>query len=181
MCWVDVLEGDLKQTRARLLSPVLVVFVTACAGTQVPPYGIREGELPPCADQRTCLSSHSEERDVSSVDHLEYSGSRREGRSALAAVVQGFPGARIVSSHRTYLRVEFTGAVFRDGEEFFFQSEAMVDEVEFYFPPRRSVIHVRAASRSGPIDEDRARDRFEALQTLLEEYQDRRVKSSLRL
>lgn len=171
----------MKQTRARLLSPVLVVFVTACAGTQVPPYGIREGELPPCADQRTCLSSHPDEREESSVEDLEYSGTRREGRSVLAAVVQGFPGARVVSSHRTYLRVEFTGAIFRDGEEFFFQSEAMVDEVEFYFPPRRSIIHVRVASRSGPIDKDRAQDRFEALQTLIEEYQNRRVNSSLRL
>ncbi|MEA5445789.1 DUF1499 domain-containing protein [Gammaproteobacteria bacterium AB-CW1] len=155
--------------------------MSACAGTQVPPYGIREGELPPCADARTCLSSHPDEREVAQADVLEYDGTRREGRSALAAVIQGFPGARIVSSHRTYLRVEFTGSVFREGDEFYFQSETMVDEVEFYFPPQRNIIHVRAAARAGPIDRDRGRDRFRALQTLIREYQDRSGQSSLRL
>lgn len=171
----------MNHTWAKLLTAGLALVLTACAGTQVPAYGIREGQLPPCADQRTCLSSHPEEKEASAVDYLEYEGTRREGRAALAAVIQGFPGARIVSSHRTYLRVEFTGAVFREGEDFFFQSESMVDEVEFYFPQRRKIIHVRAASRSGPIDEERGRDRFEALQTLLREYQNRSVGSSLRL
>jgi len=171
----------LKQICVMLFTPALAALMAACSSTQVPPYGIREGELPPCADSRTCLSSHEDEREVSQVDSLNYSGTRREGRMALGAVIQGFPGARIVSSHRHYLRVEFTGAVFRDGEEFFFRSESIVDEAEFYFPPQRSVIEVRAASRSGPIDGERARDRFEALQTLIKEFQEKTGGSSLRL
>ncbi|MDQ2069157.1 DUF1499 domain-containing protein [Natronospira bacteriovora] len=165
----------------RRLTPALAIVLAGCAGTQLPPYGIREGELPPCADHRTCLSSHADEHEASRVDYLEYSQARREARSTLAAIVQGFPGARVVSSHRNYLRVEFTGTVARDGEDFFFEPQSVVDEVEFYFPPQRSIIHVRAAARAGPIDKAGARDRFAALQVLIEEYQERRGHSSLRL
>jgi len=171
----------LKRLYPTMLTPALAVLMAACAGTQLPPYGIREGQLPPCADHRTCVSSHPDEHESAAVNHLDYSAPRREARSDMAAIIQGFPGARIVSSHRSYLRVEFTGSVNRDGDEFFFEPESVVDEVEFYFPHQRSIIHVRAAARSGPIDKERSRDRFDALQILIEEYQDRRGHSSLRL
>ncbi|MCP1726953.1 uncharacterized protein (DUF1499 family) [Natronospira proteinivora] len=171
----------MKQLQLSMLLSSLAVLMAACSGTQVPPYGIREGQLPPCADHRTCMSSHPEEQEESRVEHLRYEGTRREGRTAMAAVIQGFPGARIVSSHRSYLRVEFTGAILREGEEFFFETDSVVDEMEFYFPPQRSVIHVRVAARSGPLDKERSQDRFDALQTLLEEFQERIGSSSLRL
>jgi len=171
----------LKQLQVSIMASGLAVLMVACSGTQVPPYGIREGQLPPCADHRTCMSSHPDEGEATSLEHLRYEGTRREGRTALAAVIQGFPGARIVSSHRSYLRVEFTGAIFREDEDFYFESDSVVDEVEFYFPPQRSVIHVRVAARSGPLDKERGQDRFDALQTLIEEFQERTGGSSLRL
>jgi len=171
----------LRKVSLKLLLSTQAVILAACAGTQVPPYGIREGQLPPCADQRTCMSSHPEERSESMLDALSYDGTRREGRTAMAAVIQGFPGARIVSSHRSYLRVEFTGGILRDGDDFFFESDSVVDEAEFYFPPQRNRIHVRVAARSGPLDKERGRHRFEALQSLLEDYQEQTGHSSLRL
>ncbi len=157
------------------------LLLGACASTQVPPYGIREGRLPPCADTRTCLSSHPEESEEARLDPLEYEGTRRHGRRALAAVVQGFPGARIVSSHRNYLRVEFAGHVTRDEEEFYFKSDAVIDEVEFYFPPYEQRVEVRAAARSGLMDHDSVRSRFDALQELLENYQNERGVGGLRI
>lgn len=159
----------------------MALVLGACTGTQVPPYGIREGRLPPCADTRTCMSTHPEEQEAAAVDPLEYNGTRRDGRMALAAVIQGFPGARVVSSHRFYLRAEFTGQITRDEEEYFFKSDAVIDELEFYFPRDERKIEVRAAARSGLMDHDDGRARLEALQELINTYQDQPGVDVLRL
>jgi uncharacterized protein (DUF1499 family) len=176
--------GGACLTRSRIHHcwTVGVVFMLgACAGVQVPPYGIREGELPACGETRSCLSSHDNEVGNSVVEPISYTGTRRDGRAALSFVLRKDDAARVVSSHRSYLRVEFSNLQANDDGEFYFGQDAAVDEVEFYFPPQRSVIHVRIVARSGILDREHNRQRLYMLQQRVNEYQELVGQGGLRL
>jgi uncharacterized protein (DUF1499 family) len=165
----------------RCWAVALVCLLSACAGTQVPPYGIREGQLPACGETRSCLSSHPDEVANAVIDPLIYTGARRDGRHALGVVLRNHDAARVVSSHRGYLRVEFCNLRKEEDGEYYFVQDATIDEIEFYFPPQRTVIHVRVVARSGILDRDLTRDRLRVLQRQLREYQELAGHGGLRL
>lgn len=75
---------------------------------------------------------------------------------ALAAIVAGMPGARIVEQREDYLRAEFETRWLR-----------FVDDVELWFDPAAGVVQVRSASRLGEKDFGVNRARIEAIRTRL--------------
>ena len=112
--------------------------------------------LLPCPDSPNCVSSQSRDAEHF-VEPFRYEGSQSHARERLLSVLRSMGGANVVESSPTYVRAEFTSAVFR-----------FVDDVEFYFPGDATVIHVRSASRVGYYDFGANRKRVERIRSLLE-------------
>lgn len=106
--------------------------------------------LAPCPQTPNCVSSVEPAGSSRYIPPLEYTGGAEAARRNLAATLKAFPRARIVVDRARYLRAEFRSTVF-----------GFVDDVEFLFPPDRSVVEVRSASRSGYYDFGKNRERIE--------------------
>ena len=164
--------------RIRSALPLAALALGACSSVVQPEYGIMGGVLYPCPASFACVSSQESDPERK-VEPLAYGSDRRDARSDLIGAINTFPGVRIVSSHRNYLRAEFPSKALRnqDANEFYFAARAGVDDVEFYFPPSDRVIHVRSAARLGLIDGGENRDRVEALRRAFDQLQKKRAQS----
>lgn len=163
------------------IRPALFVLATAaagCASVVQPQYGISGGVLYPCPESRACVSSQ-EAGEKRRVEPLTYTSDRREARADLITAVNSFPGVRIVSSHRNYVRAEFPSKALKnqDASEYYFAARAGVDDVELYFPPNERVIHVRSAARLGLLDLGENRERVESLRKVFGQLQAKRQSS----
>lgn len=165
--------------RRRLLPFLSIVLIavlgSACGTGKMPPYGIRQGKLAECPDSHACVSSHAGSEKYY-IEPLEYTSGRRYARRDLLRVIDAFGDAKIVSNHRNYIRATFPSQAVRDerDSEYYFEPEAAVDDVEFYFPPGERVIHVRSASRLGLLDLGENRKRIERIRELFTGLQERR-------
>ena len=89
---------------------------------------------------------------VHAIEPLGYRASREDAMEAIARIVAGMDGARIVARSDDYLYAEFETAWL-----------GFVDDVEFYAPPETKVVHVRSASRLGHSDLGVNRRRVETI------------------
>ena len=96
--------------------------------------------LAPCRDSPNCISSLSEDP-RHAMPPLPYLTSGQQSVDRLVQIVQGMKRAKIVSTTRNYLHVEFRSALFQ-----------FVDDVEFVLDDAARVIHFRSASRTGWYD-----------------------------
>lgn len=154
------------------LSLSCIALLAACTAILQPQFGIREGQLLPCPENRACVSSHAK-LVVNYVEPLRYTSGRREAREDLIRAIYVFEGVRIVSSHRSYIRAEFPSKAIRTGDksDYYFHPEMGVDDVEFYMPVGERVIHVRAVTRGGALDSGENRERLETLRKAFATYQ----------
>lgn len=153
-----------------------LVAAAGCATVVTPQFGVSGGALYPCPSSRACVSSTAEEA-TRAIAPFTYQGDRREARADLMTAIQNIEGVRVVSSHRNYIRAEFPSKALRnqqDEGEYYFAPRAGFDDVEFWFPPGESVIHVRSASRLGLLDLGENRERVELLRGLFQRLQMRR-------
>jgi uncharacterized protein (DUF1499 family) len=105
----------------------------------------------PCPDSPNCVSSLSTEK-AHFIEPLHYTGSLADARQKLIDILQNTKQVRLNKIETDYIHAEFRSLVFR-----------FVDDVEFYFPPEKSIIHVKSASRSGYYDFGVNRRRVERL------------------
>lgn len=111
--------------------------------------------LSPCPDSPNCVSSQS--RDAAHyIKPFQYEGSLSHARERLLSVLRSMNDAKVVESSSTYVRAEFTSALFR-----------FVDDVELYLDDSAKVIHVRSASRVGYYDFGVNRRRVERIRSLM--------------
>ncbi|MEZ6119335.1 MAG: DUF1499 domain-containing protein [Pirellulaceae bacterium] len=117
--------------------------------------GVRGGRLAACPGSPNCVCSHDSDSQHA-IAPLNYS---TEPGIALQRIVDsvGSLGGKVVERRDGYLRAEFTSRLLR-----------FVDDVEFYFPPDESIIHVRSASRIGYSDLGVNRQRVEQIRRRLE-------------
>lgn len=112
--------------------------------------------LKPCPRSPNCVSSLAgDERHA--IPPLVYTGPLEEARQALLGVLKAAPRVTLVASEPDYLHAEFRSRVF-----------GFVDDVEFFLPAGRQLIHVRSASRSGFFDFGVNRKRIEGIRRQLE-------------
>lgn len=149
--------------------------LAGCASVVQPQYGISGGVLYPCPESRACVSSQDQD-EKRKVEPLIYTSDRREARSDLIIAINSFPGVRIVSSHRNYVRAEFPSKQLKnqDANEFYFAARAGFDDVELYFPPNERVIHMRSAARLGLLDSGENRERVDNLRRVFNLLQTKR-------
>lgn len=120
------------------LLPTMVLI--GCQSVRPANIGTHDGKLAPCPSSPNCVSSQSSD-DAHGIAPLTYSGRAADAMKKLTAIVQTFPRTSVITVSDSYLRAEFTSALFR-----------FVDDVEFLVDDTTKVIHVRSASRMGYSD-----------------------------
>ncbi len=110
----------------------------------------------PCPDSPNCVSSQSTD-ESHFIEPLHYSGSPADARQNLIDILESIDRARLVKVEADYIHAEFRSSVFR-----------FVDDVKFWFPPDKPIIHVKSASRTGYYDFGANRRRVERLRVTLE-------------
>lgn len=117
--------------------------------------GVRDGKLKPPPTTPNCVSSQVTEG-YAAIAPLEYRTTREAALMALAEIVRATPRTLIVTQTNDYLHAEYTSALM-----------GYVDDVEFYLPPDRKIVHVRSASRLGHSDLGVNRKRIEDVRAKL--------------
>ena len=116
--------------------------------------GHDNGQLLACPDSPNCVSSQAELVDSHYINALEDLDGSKWAR--LGMVLNGMDGASQMGSEGNYTYYTF-------------QTKLMgfVDDVEFFYAPDQSVIHVRSASRVGQSDMNANRKRVEMIRAAL--------------
>jgi uncharacterized protein (DUF1499 family) len=117
--------------------------------------GVSNGLLKPVPASPNAISSQAT-GGYHQVAPLRYIGTSEPAMAALKSIVESTPRTSIVEERADYLYVEFTSRLI-----------GYVDDVEFYFPPKGRVIHVRSASRLGHSDFGVNRKRIEDIRVKL--------------
>jgi uncharacterized protein (DUF1499 family) len=129
----------------------LILILVALVSKRPDNLGVENGELAPCPASPNCVSSQSDDEEHG-MQPLTYTGSREEAHARLLDVILRMPRTRIVTTRADYVYAEFRTFTFR-----------FVDDVEFYLPADKKVIHFRSASRLGYSDMGVNRRRMEAI------------------
>ena len=153
------------RSRAVLVLAAAAMF-SGCGTLMAPQWGVQEGRLGPCAALRGCVSSQADEPEHR-VAPIAYETGRELAREQLLEVIRGFRDAQVVSSHPTYLRVEFTSRETVAAGP----TVLMIDIAEFYFPVERKQIEVRSLPRRNMPDSGENRNRIETIRARLGELQ----------
>ena len=148
---------------------LVLAGLTALAGCGTlisPPWGVQEGRLGSCRDLRGCVSSQAEDP-AQRVDPLAYQTGRQDAREDLLKVIRGFRDAQVVSSHPSYIRVEFASReTVASGP-----TVLMIDIAEFYFPIDAPQVEVRSTPRRNMPDSGENRNRIEVIRERFSELQ----------
>jgi uncharacterized protein (DUF1499 family) len=112
-------------------------------------------KLSACPDSPNCVSSQSTD-EAHLIEPLHYSGRPADARQKLIDILESINRVRFAKVERDYIHAEFRSSVFR-----------FVDDVKFWFPPDKPIIHVKSASRKGYYDFGANRRRVERLREAL--------------
>ena len=149
----------------------LVGLAAACTTILSPDYGVREGRFAPCPANQDCVSSQEQDPKVY-IAPLDYVTSRDVAHDQLVAAINAAGAARIVSNHRSYIRVEYPAAGHdQRSSTYYYQPADAVDEVEFYLAPNTQVIEMRSVGRLGLLEDGGTRERLERIRAAFEALQ----------
>ena len=106
-----------------------------------------------CPDSPNCVSSLGTDK-AHFVEPLHYAGSLADAKQRLINILQNTKRVRMTKIETDYIHAEFRSVVFQ-----------FVDDVEFFFPAEKTIIHIKSASRTGYYDFGANRRRVERLRT----------------
>jgi uncharacterized protein (DUF1499 family) len=151
----------LKEFAQRLLCSIaLVIFLslTILSGASwayASGLGVTDGHLSSCPASNNCVVSQDADS-KHAIDPIAYHVDRNTARETLLKVLSVVPRTEVIEQTNNYIHALSKSRVFK-----------FVDDVEFYFPPNESVIHVRSASRVGESDLGVNRRRIEQIRLAL--------------
>jgi len=119
--------------------------------------GLKNNMLLPCPKSPNCVLSQASDP-KHQIQPIHYSTSVETAKERLNQVILSISDARIITQNEVYWHVEFTTRWLR-----------FIDDVEFYFPESKPLIHLRSASRSGYWDLGVNRKRVEEIRSRFEE------------
>jgi uncharacterized protein (DUF1499 family) len=128
------------------------------AGRMPGDLGVTDGRLkapsrtPNCVSSQVALWPGTAHRELAEIDPLPLRGDGAATIARLREIVQGMPGAEVVTVRDDYLYARFTTRWLK-----------FVDDTEFWFDPQAQVVHVRSASRVGRRDFGVNRARVESI------------------
>ncbi len=141
----------MKKSFTKFMLFFSALLVAGCAGTPPGNLGINDGRLADCPGRPNCASSQAADANPT-VEPIAYTENRKAALQTLVRVLETWPGTTIVKRTDSYVYVECRSEIF-----------GFVDDVEFYFPDKKAVIHVRSASRLGYSDLGVNQKRIEAI------------------
>jgi uncharacterized protein (DUF1499 family) len=117
--------------------------------------GIESGSLSPCPASPNCVvSQHADAKHA--IAPITYHITRDKARETLLKVLTVVPRTQIIKQTDNYVHAISKSRIFK-----------FVDDVEFYFPSDKSIIHIRSASRVGDSDFGVNRTRLEQIRLAL--------------
>ncbi|WP_315791684.1 DUF1499 domain-containing protein [Fischerella sp. JS2] len=117
--------------------------------------GVTNGHLSSCPASNNCVVSQDADS-KHAIDAIVYHVDRDTARETLLKVLNVVPRTEVIEQTDNYIHALSKSRIFK-----------FVDDVEFYFPPNESVIHVRSASRVGESDLGVNRRRIEQIRLAL--------------
>jgi uncharacterized protein (DUF1499 family) len=151
----------LTEFAQRLLwSLALVIFLTlsilpAATWAYASGLGVANGYLSSCPASNNCVVSQDADS-KHAIDPIAYHVDRNTARETLLKVLSVVPRTEVIEQTDNYIHALSKSRIFK-----------FVDDVEFYFPPNESVIHLRSASRVGESDLGVNRRRIEQIRLAL--------------
>jgi uncharacterized protein (DUF1499 family) len=146
---------------SRLRNIIFSVFLTLIISCIVPAtasasnLGIESGSLSPCPASPNCVVSQNADA-KHAIAPITYHITRDKARETLLKVLTVVPRTQIIKQTDNYVHAISKSRIFK-----------FVDDVEFYFPSDKSVIHIRSASRVGDSDFGVNRTRLEQIRLAL--------------
>ena len=118
----------------------------------------RPGKFLPCPDSPNCVSSQSADN-AHFIEPLHYTTNTAGARQKLLEILEDTKRVQLAKVERDYIHAEFRSLIFR-----------FVDDVTFFFPPDKNIIHVMSSSRGGYYDFGENRRRVERLRARFEKW-----------
>lgn len=147
---------------SRLLTFALAIFLTLTSSLIFPAalfasstLGVDNGHLSVCPASDNCVVSQNADP-KHAIKPIPYHVDRDAAREILLKVLTVVPRTEVVEQTDNYIHATSKSRIFK-----------FVDDVEFYFPPNESVIHIRSASRVGDSDFGVNRRRLEQIRFAL--------------
>lgn len=159
---MSIVKWLLILTLAVIALAVLAGRLGWLSGT-APDLGVRDGRLnapssrPNSVTSQAALYPGHPRRETATIAPLPSIGDGPASLAAIRKIVEGMPGAKVITSGPDYLYAQFTTPLMR-----------FVDDTEFWFDPAGGVVQVRSASRVGHSDKGLNRARVEAIRARLE-------------
>ncbi|HIK08579.1 MAG TPA: DUF1499 domain-containing protein [Trichormus sp. M33_DOE_039] len=119
--------------------------------------GVQLGHLSACPMTNNCVVSQDGDA-KHAIDPIPYHVDRDTARKTLLKVLTVVPRTEVLEEKENYIYAISKSRIFK-----------FVDDVEFYFPPNESVIHMRSASRVGESDLGVNRRRLEQIRLALKD------------
>lgn len=152
--------GRIKFAAMLAIGLVVVAVVTGQMGlwSGSPPttLGLQQGRLMPPALSPNSVSSQADlypdhpQRQAAYIEPISYVGTQASARDKLLQTLRTTPGVKIVESQPDYVYAQATTGVMK-----------FTDDLEFWFDPTQTLIHLRSASRLGKSDLGKNRSRIE--------------------
>ena len=116
----------------------------------------RPDKFSPCPESPNCVSTQSTDK-AHFIEPLHYAGSLADARQKLIDILENTKRVRLVKVETNYIHAEFRSLIF-----------GFIDDLELYFPPAQTIIHIKSASRKGNYDFGANRRRVERLRAAFE-------------
>ncbi|OUL36680.1 hypothetical protein BV372_06155 [Nostoc sp. T09] len=148
-----------------LLSITFAIFLTLTSSLIFPAaawavsssLGVNNAHLSSCPASDNCVVSQDADS-KHAIDPIAYHVDRNAAKETLLKVLTVVPRTEVIENTDNYIHALSKSRIFK-----------FVDDVEFYFPPNESVIHVRSASRVGESDLGVNRRRLEQIRLALKD------------
>ncbi|MEA5594652.1 DUF1499 domain-containing protein [Rivularia sp. UHCC 0363] len=119
--------------------------------------GINNSHLTACPTSPNCVVSQNADS-KHAIDPISYHVDRDTAKATLLKVLTVVPRTEVVENTDNYIHALSKSRIFK-----------FTDDVEFYFPPNESVIHIRSASRVGDSDLGVNRRRMEQIRLAMQD------------
>jgi uncharacterized protein (DUF1499 family) len=138
-----------------LLTLINSLILTAPTWAASSGLGVDNGHLSSCPASDNCVVSQDGDS-KHAIDPIAYHIDRDTARKTLLKTLSVVPRTEVIEQTDNYIHALSKSRIFK-----------FIDDVEFYFPPNESVIHVRSAARVGESDLGVNRRRLEQIRLAL--------------
>lgn len=130
-----------------------LLLLAGCASAGKKETGMIQGKFYPCPTSPNCVSSMALEEDSHYIKPIAYGDiDRNLAREKIITILEELKNTTIVEESDEYIHAEVRSSFFK-----------FIDDVEFYLPVDKKIIHMRSLARTGYSDFGVNRKRMEKI------------------